>query len=374
MFAQMPRGIAKPSFVMRAIYPIESPAAVRPIEAEALHFAVSFARDPTEPWETIAGLLCNAVPAFLEAKDEYERTPLELAEERHGEQSKLRQLILRHDNTSYEQKEPFLQQALGQPNKDRISCIPPVIRSLGKKGFLKLAKDRDRIARLSDRESIAAWTDTCMTLAKQSDEIREVDIPCHFVVRGYKPKEMLSTMEKLKNHWEAQEQGSSTEKLTRPDAIQPHDDPGWSIVDWAKSFCVDDTTVSSIRKQYQDSLVKFLEEGKGGRKAEVASADTKYMFDVLPTKYRESKLLKQWLEGVTSESSTPPNTNMALHQSSNSKSTTIVCCSEILTPLGISITEEISASLPDTTFVCLRTTLPLRPETKDSSIEVRIIK
>jgi len=273
----------------------------------ALHFAVSFAREPAEPWETIAEKLCDAVPAFLAQKDEYGRTPLKLAEERHGEGSRMRQLILSHKNTSFEEKKPFLEQALDEPNMDRVSCVPAVIRSLSPADFIKIFKDPDPISRLAHKESIAAWTDMALAIREEHGLTPTLDIPAHFAVRGYTGKNILDKLTKFKEYWEDQKPGSSADKITRPDGFRreeaPADDVGWSIVDWAKSFRVDADTLKKMRKEYGDAFAKLPNERKTGRKPEITSADTKYTLDAMPTKPGGSK----WLEvaGKTSSKSRP---------------------------------------------------------------------
>lgn len=276
----------------------------------ALHFAVSFAREPAEPWETIAEKLCDAVPAFLTQEDEYGRTPLKLAEQRHGEGSRMRQLILSHKNTSFEEKKPFLEQALDEPNMDRVSRVPAVIRSLSQADFIKIFKDPDRISRLAHRESIAAWTDVALATGNGPGHglVPTLDIPSHFAVRGYTGKNILDTLTKFKNYWEAQKLGSSADKLTRPDGFRKEDmelsvdDVGWSIVDWAKSFGVDADTLKKMRKEYADAFAELPNERKTGRKPEITSADTKYTLDVMPTKLRGSNWLKQVPGEPTSKS------------------------------------------------------------------------
>ncbi|KAK3343525.1 hypothetical protein B0T25DRAFT_554551 [Lasiosphaeria hispida] len=319
----------------------------------ALHFAVGFAQGSAGSWLGIARLLCDTVPAFLEQKDEYGRTPLELAEDRGQEE--LRKLILSHKNTNYQQKEPFLKRTLDTPSEDRILWIPDLIGSLNENDFLKIHKERDRIAQLADRASIAAWTD--MALNMKGDSRPELEIPCHFAIRGYTSDKVSGMIQKFKGHWENQKKGSAAEKLTRPDKLEAllrrredgpsHDKPvrfpgesGWSIVDWAKSFGIGDDKIADIREGCNDILANLEGTDLNGRKAEIASGETKYMFD-LPETYQDLGLLSQEPYEITK----------------------------------ISIVKDISTSLKNNSgILSLRTALPLPPDGKAFSFEVKIIK
>ncbi|KAK5654305.1 hypothetical protein OQA88_7483 [Cercophora sp. LCS_1] len=319
----------------------------------ALHFAVGFARGSAPSWVCIAQLLCDSFPALLESRDEYGRTPLELSEDR--DQEDLRRLILSHKSTRYWQKEVFLQKILKTPFDAHISWIPDIIRSLPVDDFTKLQEERDRIAHLADRESIGTWTD--MVLSMDEDKRREVDIPCHFAVRGYTSDKVLSVIQDLKKHWELQQKGSSAEKLTRPDRLgaprselevgpnperpaQPPGEVGWSIVDWAKSFGFGEDVIASIRGEYANARGKLSGADLSVRRVEMTSSETRYMFDLSDT-YRALGILTNVSYDVTK----------------------------------ISIGRDISADLNNKNNVlCLRTTSPLPPDANQFSFDVKIIK
>ncbi|KAK3361738.1 hypothetical protein B0T24DRAFT_671375 [Lasiosphaeria ovina] len=246
----------------------------------ALHFAVGFAESEKESWRNIAKLLCDRVPEMLDKEDEYGRTPLFLADD--GNQEELCRLILAHNNASYQLKEPFLMRALDDPSRDRISYIPGLIRSLGKKDekkddFPKIFGERDRIARLADRQSIAAWTDMALGRSMEGDNLLSVDIPCHFAIRGYEDNAIIGMIGRLEEHWERQEEGSRFERLTRPDLTG---ELGWSVVDWAKSFGVRGDVIKEIRDRYNLALTKLSSANKSEKRAEVASGGAKYVFDI----------------------------------------------------------------------------------------------